>query len=77
VIAALAEGFENLSRLGLLNAPSSRLAAEQFAYLVVGEPLDRAMLVGTLPSKEHVLECAREGAETFLARYGTAPYSGT
>jgi TetR/AcrR family transcriptional repressor of mexJK operon len=71
VIAALAAEFENLSRLGLLHAPSSRRAAEQFAYLVVGEPLDRAMLVGTLPSKEHALECAREGVETFLARYGT------
>jgi len=72
VIAALAAEFEHLSKLGLLQAPSSRIAAEQFAYLVVGEPLDRAMLVGTPPSKEHVLERAREGVETFLARYGTA-----
>ena len=71
VISALATEFETLSRLGFLRAPKSRLAAEQFAYLVVGEPLDRAMVVGTPPSKEHSLECAREGVETFLARYGT------
>jgi TetR/AcrR family transcriptional repressor of mexJK operon len=72
VIAALAAGFENLARLGLLQARSSRVAAGQFAYLVVGETLDRATLVGTLPSKAQALECAREGVETFLARYGTA-----
>ena len=73
VIAALAAEFEALSRLGFLQAPRSRLAAEQFAYLVVGAPLDRAMVVGTPPSKEHAVECAREGVETFLARYGTTP----
>ena len=49
-----------------------RRAAAQFAYLVAGEPLDRAMLVGTIPPREHVLAVAREGVQTFLARYGTA-----
>jgi hypothetical protein len=50
----------------------ARYAAAQFAYLVAGEPLDRAVLVGTLPPKEQVMACAREGVETFLARYGAA-----
>jgi TetR/AcrR family transcriptional repressor of mexJK operon len=71
VLAALAWWFEHLTRAGLLRATDARRAAEQFAYLVVGEPLDRAVLVGTTPAREHLLACAREGVETFLARYGT------
>jgi TetR/AcrR family transcriptional repressor of mexJK operon len=70
VLVAISQGFERLSRAGLLRAPDPRRAAEQFAYLTAGAPLDRAMLVGTLPSRDHVLSCAREGVETFLARYG-------
>ena len=71
VIEALASGFERLGHAGLRVADGRR-AGEQFAYLVVGEPLDRAMLVGTIPPKEHVIGYARDGVETFLARYGTA-----
>jgi TetR/AcrR family transcriptional repressor of mexJK operon len=59
-----------LRRRGLLRLPDARRAAAQFAYLVAGESLDRAMLVGTIPPKEQVVECAREGVETFLIRYG-------
>ena len=70
VIAALAAGFEHLGREGLLRVPDARRAAEQFAYLVAGDPLDRAVLVGTPPDREQVLACARDGVETFLARYG-------
>ena len=72
VIEALASGFEHLGRVGLLRVADARRAAAQFAYLVAGEPLDRAMLVGTTPPEEHVIACAREGVETFLARYGRA-----
>lgn len=70
VIVALASGFAHLASRGLLRMTDPRRAAEQFAYLVAGEPLDRAMLVGTTPTPEHVTACAREGVETFLARYG-------
>ena len=70
VIDALASEFERLGRRGLLRVSDGRRTAAQFAYLVVGEPLDRAMLVGTSPPKEHVMSCARDGVETFLARYG-------
>ena len=70
VLDALASGFDHWGRRGLLRVDNPRFAAAQFAYLVVGEPLDRAMLVGTLPSREHVITCAREGVQTFLARYG-------
>jgi TetR/AcrR family transcriptional regulator, mexJK operon transcriptional repressor len=75
VLDALASGFGRWGRRGLLHvggAAAARLAAAQFAYLVVGEPLDRAMLIGTVPSNDHVIDCAREGVETFLARYGVA-----
>ena len=68
VIDALASGFERLGRAGL-RVPDGRRAAAQFAYLVAGEPLDRAMLTGTTPPREQVIACAREGVETFLARY--------
>jgi TetR/AcrR family transcriptional repressor of mexJK operon len=69
VLDALAGGFAHLARIGLLHVPDARMAAAQFAYLIVGEPLDRAMLVGAVASKAHVLACAREGVQTFLARY--------
>jgi len=70
VIDALAAGFRHLTGLGALRATDARRAAEQFAYLVVGAPLDRAVLVGAPPSEEDVVACANEGVETFLARYG-------
>jgi len=71
VIDALASGFTQLRRAGL-RVSDGRRAAAQFAYLVVGEPLDRAVLTGTTPPQEDVIACARDGVETFLARYGTA-----
>ena len=72
VIDALASGFEHLGQIGLLRMADARRAAAQFAYLVVGELLDRSMLVGTTPPREHVIACAREGVQTFLARYEAA-----
>lgn len=69
VLDALASAFEHLGKIGVLRVAHPRHAAAQFAYLVAGEPLDRAVLVGTIPSKAHVIACAREGVQTFLARY--------
>lgn len=71
VIEALASKFERLRHAGL-RVSDGRRAAAQFAYLVVGEPLDRAMLTGATPPEEDVVACALEGVETFLARYGAA-----
>jgi TetR/AcrR family transcriptional repressor of mexJK operon len=70
VLEALASGFEHLGQVGLLRVANTRCAAAQFAYLVAGEPLDRAVLVGTTPPTEQVIACAREGVQTFVARYG-------
>jgi TetR/AcrR family transcriptional repressor of mexJK operon len=69
VIEALAAGFESLARRRLLRIRDSRRAAAQFAYLVAGEHLDRAMLVGALPPKAQMITSAKDGVETFLARY--------
>ena len=70
VLDALASGFAQLGRRGLLRVRDARRAAAQFAYLVAGEPLDRAMLVGTIPTKAAVIAAAGDGVETFVARYG-------
>ncbi|HEY5414619.1 MAG TPA: TetR/AcrR family transcriptional regulator [Gemmatimonadaceae bacterium] len=70
VLDALASGFAQLGRRGLLRIGNPRRTAAQFAYLVAGEPLDRAMLVGTIPSKAAIIAGARDGVETFVARYG-------
>jgi TetR/AcrR family transcriptional repressor of mexJK operon len=72
VLEALGAGFKHLDRLGLLRVTDARRAAAQFAYLVAGEPLDRGVLVGTTPPRHHVIACAREGVQTFLARYEAA-----
>jgi TetR/AcrR family transcriptional repressor of mexJK operon len=69
VLEALASGFAHLDRARLLRVPDPARAAAQFAYLVAGEPLDRAMLGGTVPPRARVIECARDGVKTFLARY--------
>jgi TetR/AcrR family transcriptional repressor of mexJK operon len=68
VIESLAIGLGHLRSAGL-RLPRRRRAAAQFAYLVAGELLDRAMLTGQVPSEAAITECAREGVETFLARY--------
>jgi TetR/AcrR family transcriptional repressor of mexJK operon len=73
VLEALASGFERLGRSRLLRVTDARQAAAQFAYLVAGEPLDRAVLVGTVPPRPHVIAVAREGVRTFLARYRSSP----
>ena len=69
VLGALASGFRRLHRNGLLDAADSRRAAAQFAYLVAGEALDRAVLVGTIPAKRQIAAGARDGVRTFIARY--------
>jgi len=69
VLVALERRFEELIRDGLLCSADPGRAAEHFAYLIAGAPLDRAVLLGTAPSEEQVVACARDGVETFLARY--------
>jgi TetR/AcrR family transcriptional repressor of mexJK operon len=70
VLTALAATFQHLTQAGLLHTPDPRRAAEHFAYLIAGAPLDRAMLLGKVPPEAQVTASAQEGVETFLARYG-------
>ncbi|WP_249473450.1 TetR/AcrR family transcriptional regulator C-terminal domain-containing protein [Luteimonas galliterrae] len=69
VMDALAAGFKHLGRIGLLDVTDARRAAAQFAYLVAGEPLDRAIMVGAVPPAKQLIACAQDGVRTFLARY--------
>jgi TetR/AcrR family transcriptional regulator, mexJK operon transcriptional repressor len=69
VIEALASEFRTLHARELLRLDDAREAASQFAYLVAGEPLDRAVLAGGVPDEERLVRGAREGVRTFLARY--------
>lgn len=70
VLELLASRFGVLSKARLLRVPDPRMAAGQFAYLIVGEALDRAVLLGTTPSEAQLITASREAVTTFLARYG-------
>ena len=72
VMRTLAEAFAQLARRGLLRVRDPGRAAEQFAYLVAGALLDRAILVGRVPPRKEIVGCAAEGVRTFLARYGSS-----
>ena len=70
VMGALADGFAVLARRRVLSVRDPRVVAAQFAYLIVGESLDRALMTGVVASEAEITAGAREGAATFLARYG-------
>jgi TetR/AcrR family transcriptional regulator, mexJK operon transcriptional repressor len=70
-LAAFAECFSALHDRGLLHAPESAIAAEHFAFLIVGRSIDQALFYGG----SHVLagidveDDVRAGARVFLAAY--------
>jgi TetR/AcrR family transcriptional regulator, mexJK operon transcriptional repressor len=68
VMAAIAEALERYARRGLLRVPDADLAAEHFAFLVLGASLDRALFDahGRAEPAEHVELRAREGVAAFL-----------
>ena len=68
----LANAFGRLAERGELAVDDSRLAATQFAFLIVGEPLDTAMFRGlTRRRTRHELNAVADaGVEVFLAAYG-------
>lgn len=71
VMDTLAEAIGRLGERGLLRAPDPRLAAEHFAFLVVGAALDRALFTvsgETVPQTE-IEPRAVAGVEAFLAAY--------
>lgn len=74
VLTALAAGLQRLSERGLLRLDDPHRAADHFAFLILGRPLDRAMFCGdhhglTDAELEH---SADQGVRVFLAAYTTA-----
>ena len=71
-LAALAATFERLAERGLLEIPDPALAASQFNWLVMSEPLNQAMLLGdqAIPKPAALRQHARDGVRVFLAAYG-------
>lgn len=74
VIAALTTAFAELAARGALTVPDPRVAAEHFAFLVLGAALDRAMFepAGSPPSAAERDRTADAGVRVFLAAYGAA-----
>ena len=74
-MANLAKVFERLHERGLLNAPDPIRAASDFNWLIMSEPMNRAMLLGTDDplSATAINQWADQAAITFLAAYQSAP----
>jgi TetR/AcrR family transcriptional regulator, mexJK operon transcriptional repressor len=71
-MAAMAVLFERLAERGLLAIDDPAAAASQFNWLIMGEPLNRAMLLGdeAIPKPAALRRHAAAGVRVFLASYG-------
>jgi TetR/AcrR family transcriptional repressor of mexJK operon len=71
-IAALAKTFERLAARGLLVIDDPLIAASHFNWLVMSEPLNKAMLLGdeAIPKPPALRRHAAEAVRIFLAAYG-------
>ena len=75
-IGALTTAFAQLAERGELQMHDPRLAATQFAFLVIGEPLDTVMFRGVgRRSRRELNAIADAGVEVFLAAYEGAKQS--
>ena len=72
-MAAMAALFKRLSDRGVLAIDDPAVAASQFNWLIMGEPLNRAMLLGdqAIPKPAQLRRHAAAGVRTFLASYGS------
>lgn len=72
-MAALAGVFRRLDERGLLAVDDADVAASQFNWLIMGEPLNQAMLLGdaAIPDARAQHEHAAAAVRTFLAAYGS------
>jgi len=75
-IAGLAAAFAGWAEQGLLCVPNAQVAASSFNWLVMGEPVNRAMLLGdaAVPGPVVLRRHAKEAVRVFMAAYG--PQSG-
>lgn len=71
-MAAMAVLFERLAHRGLLAIDDPAAAASQFNWLIMGEPLNRVMLLGdeAIPKPAELRRHAAAGVRVFLASYG-------
>lgn len=72
VMSTIATALEGLAARGRLRVDDPARAAEQFAFLVLGPALDRALFTGrdTPPDPDTLARAADAGVRTFLAAYG-------
>jgi TetR/AcrR family transcriptional repressor of mexJK operon len=70
-MAAMAVLFERLADRGVLAIDDPAVAASQFNWLIMGEPLSRAMLLGddAIPKPAELRRHAAAGVRVFLASY--------
>ena len=71
-VTTLAAVFERLAERGLLTIDDPLAAASTFNWLIMAEPLNRAMLLGdeAIPAPAELHRHAAEGVRVFLAAYG-------
>lgn len=70
-LTALADAFGQLHQRGILRIPEPWLAAEHFAFLIVGSPIDRALFYGGSRTLNDIepMQNAIAGTQVFLAAY--------
>ncbi len=67
----LASLFDKLSAQNLLQVSNGSIAAQQFTWLIVSEPINRIMLLGDTarPSEEEIHALVEEGVATFVKAF--------
>ena len=70
-IAALATAFERLAARGVLRLEDPALAAAQFNWLIMSDPINQAMLLGPdgIPAPADINRLADAGVRAFLRAY--------
>jgi TetR/AcrR family transcriptional repressor of mexJK operon len=73
-VAGLAEALARWTDRGLLSIDDPRAAASHFNWLVMGEPVNRAMFLGdaAIPGPAALRCHATEGVRVFFAAYGNS-----
>lgn len=73
-IAGLAAAFARWDEQGRLRIPNAKVAASQFNWLVMAEPVNRAMLLGdgAVVSGAALRRHAKDAVRVFMAAYGPA-----
>ncbi|QVQ51219.1 TetR/AcrR family transcriptional regulator [Spiractinospora alimapuensis] len=71
-VDALAESFTRIAARGLLRVDNPTTAATHFNWLVMGEPVNRAMLLGdsAIPTDTELRAQAHDAVRVFMAAYG-------